>query len=279
MTYKVGDKLEPKMATGICNFCHKEYQGITGGYEIKQQYIADLMNRDNGFINRINQKPVFPYCSHECEQKEEEESIKIGQREIEEQAQQLIVDGMVPPKFRSMDLFEKFDCHENPKACDLISNLIKGGKTESFILCSPNLFGIGKTHLLCSLIIERAKDGMRSKYYSEADLMARIQDTYSRNAEETEADIIREMDKAGLLVIDEVGKYQPRNLSFVQGIFGRIIDHIYNGQCYTKAIGIATNLNLADLEIHLGGATTDRLRDMCGKKNIVIMTGKSRRGK
>ena len=77
-----------------------------------------------------------------------------------------------------------------------------------------------------------------------------------------------------VLILDDVGKTKPRDISFLQGVYFRIIDERYAGN---KPIVLTTNLSLADLEAHIGGSCADRLNEMCGTENIVQMRGKTYR--
>ncbi len=184
-------------------------------------------------------------------------------------------------------VWDSFDRKLQPKAFDAIRNF--SGK--SIILSSPDIYGVGKTHLVCCLLhhlvytTEKVKtntEGRIIKRYkcpvfmtSETKILARIKNTYNQHYEgETEDTIYKNLIETGLLIIDDVGKVRPRDLSFLQGVYYRIIDERYGNN---DPIIITTNLSPAELEKHIGGASADRLREMCGKNNIIVMTGKSYR--
>lgn len=185
--------------------------------------------------------------------------------------------------------FENFDQKLQPKAYKVVKDY-KG--ESSILLSSPDIYGVGKTHLLAALvnrIIETStavslgrfseirRHACPVYFTTETQLLARIRSTFEDKSEgaETEADIYEQLDFIDLLIIDDVGKVRPRDYSFLQGVYFRIIDARYNSE---SPIVMTTNLNLVELEAHVGGASADRLREMCGK-NIVIMTGKSYRQK
>ena len=104
--------------------------------------------------------------------------------------------------------------------------------------------------------------------------MARIRATFNREGQggETDEDIYRTLLRYDLLVVDDVGKVRPRDYSFLQGVFFRIIDDRYTSR---KPVIVTTNLSLPELETHIGGAASDRLREMCGAKGLIKMTGQS----
>lgn len=109
----------------------------------------------------------------------------------------------------------------------------------------------------------------------EPQLLDRIYSTFNRtddNAETTEQ-LYKMLERRQVLIIDDVGKIKPRELAFVQGVYFRIIDT----RCVSgKPIVMTSNLSLAELEEHIGGASADRLREMCGP-NVIKISGISYR--
>lgn len=181
--------------------------------------------------------------------------------------------------------FETFDSKLQPRAY----NVIKGFSGRSIILASPDVYGVGKTHLVCTLarhLIDTTEavrirpDGRYQRYMcpvqfvTETALLSRIRDTYDQRSEIRENEIYNRLSSYELLIIDDVGKTRPKDLSFLQSVYFRIIDDRYT---HRQSIVLTTNLSLSDLEIHIGGASADRLKEMCGRDNIVIMSGKSYR--
>lgn len=180
--------------------------------------------------------------------------------------------------------FDNFDSKLQEKAFNTISKL--NWKEESLILSSPNLFGVGKTHLVHALInnIIRSEEKLiirngytksRSvpvKIVSENKMLAEIRRTYN-NSDKSDEDIYESLEKPTLLIIDDVGKVAPQNYNFLQSVYFRVIDDRYNSE---KQVILTTNLNFNELEKHIGGSCADRLREMCGK-NFITMKGESYR--
>jgi len=145
----------------------------------------------------------------------------------------------------------------------------------SLLLYSESSWGIGKTHLACAIAhkVLNRWDGQPMacpvKFISEYELFSRIQASYNYNLEEQkylpgEADIIREMVSAWLLIIDDVGKRRVQDPRFVQRIYFSIIDGRYKAE---RPIVITANLNPDKLKTYFGGgigeeATFDRLFEM-----------------
>jgi DNA replication protein DnaC len=196
--------------------------------------------------------------------------------------------------------FANFNRSLQTKAYDAVKNLhwqwddALEKKPQSLVLLSPDLYGVGKTHLVCALaesIIEtdeaariHDRDGIVSitrfrdtpvRVFQENTLLRRIRATYNTGATETEEQVLRLLgEKTSLLIIDDVGKVKPRDPSFLQGIFFSIVDQRYTDEI---PLVITTNLSLTELEEHIGGASADRLREMCGKSGFIVMTGTSYR--
>jgi DNA replication protein DnaC len=162
---------------------------------------------------------------------------------------------------------------------------------RSMVLLSPDIYGVGKTHLAAALVnyiidtIEPAyfrhgtyniiKRRQPVFFTSETTLLDRIRATFnSFRDQETEADVFKKMIEChDVLVIDDVGKYRPRDYNFLQSVYFRIIDGRYMGEV---PVLLTTNLNFHELENHIGGACADRLREMCGD-NFIVMKGQSYR--
>lgn len=186
--------------------------------------------------------------------------------------------------------FSNFDKKLQPKALDAVKNL-DWKNNKSLVLSSPALYGVGKTHLVCALINEIFESEEKARvtpdgqiftepcpvyFTSENELLLRIRKTYNRQGDEsgeTEDKIYNKLARFTLLIIDDVGKVRPKDLTFLQGVYFNIIDQRYTAE---QPVILTTNLEYPDLEEHIGGACADRLREMCGK-NFIKMSGKSYR--
>uniref|UniRef100_A0A6M3JMT9 Putative IstB domain protein ATP-binding protein n=1 Tax=viral metagenome TaxID=1070528 RepID=A0A6M3JMT9_9ZZZZ len=159
----------------------------------------------------------------------------------------------------------------------------------SVLFYSKDSWGIGKSHLACAVahgILNRWMGQPMAcpvKFVSEYDIFSRIQKTYNYNQEEShilpsEADIINDLTAVPLLIIDDIGKRQPKDLRFVQRIYFSIIDGRYKSQ---RPVVLTANLNAGELKTYLGRgnedeATYDRIFEMIGGK-VIHMEGPSYR--
>ena len=191
----------------------------------------------------------------------------------------------IPPKFMTED-FSTFEMGRQDKAfkkCweyaeDFPITIPQG--YHSLVLYSDHSWGVGKTHLACSIghrILDRWQGERVGRslvlFVSEPDIYTRIQATYGhpleeRYRQETEADIIRQFTSAGLLIIDDVGKRQVADPRFVQRTMFSIIDGRYKAML---PVVLTANLNQGQLKSYLGGgedeASFDRLTEMCGGRS------------
>jgi len=105
-------------------------------------------------------------------------------------------------------------------------------------------------------------------------LLSRIRETYSRYGQEAEIDIIRTLENASLLIIDDLGAEQKTD--WAAAMLYQIIDSRYRGG---KPLFITTNLTLDQLQEKLTTAdgvnrTYDRIVEVCLPVKI---TGSSNR--
>ncbi|KKL44332.1 hypothetical protein LCGC14_2366720 [marine sediment metagenome] len=148
--------------------------------------------------------------------------------------------------------------------------------------------GVGKTHLVAAIannIFNRWKGETAIcpvKFITEGDLFNSIQATFGYSAEDRKRKpsltrIIEILTYIPLLIIDDIGKEQRKNVEFVQSQLFALINARYNAD---RPVILTTNLNTIALGAHLEGdaeAITDRLIEMCGKDYFIEMTGESYR--
>ena len=177
-----------------------------------------------------------------------------------------------------------FDGTRQPKAFKALAEW----SGESLVLASPGTFGVGKTHLVAALahfLIETSQAAVSIQgnvvrlprpclFTTEQRILGRIRATFNANAAEIDEQVYLEMEKIRLLIVDDVGKVRPRDTSFLEQVWYRIIDGRYIAG---RPVVLTTNLSLDELESHLGGAVSDRLREMCGRQGFITMKGQSYR--
>jgi len=256
--------------TAICERCGTEYT----------RKILLLGEREYTVANIC-----IPCCNRERDERIKRELVALlAQEDIRRREWWKTRCGNPPLLFTSKG-FDAFDSSLHPAAFEKMNSWTG----QSLILYSPGVYGVGKTHLAVALALKLldgpaayldATTGEIKSYpcpvhfVTESDLLARIRSTYDRGAKETEGQVYQSLRAITLLIVDDVGKMKPRDPSFLQGVYYRLVDERYGrGQ----RIIITTNLSLQELEEHIGGASADRLRAMCGKDGMVKMGGESYR--
>jgi DNA replication protein DnaC len=228
------------------------------------------------------------YCPECCKKqgegkkRQEEESLA---KELSAKREQWRRECGIPLRFMG-SRFERFDRKVS-------GNIVKAWKecqeyaegflpklpqqSKSLVLYSPNIWGVGKTYLVCSIghsILDKWQ-GETSRcpvcFISEPQLFLRIRTTYNRRSidethAETEEEIYRKLTWVPLLILDDVGKEEVSDPRFVQRVLFALIDGRYQNML---PMVITANLDLDGIDRHLGGdrgnsASMDRLAEMTG---------------
>lgn len=128
-------------------------------------------------------------------------------------------------------------------------------------------YGTGKTHLAAAIANQLIQNGTPVICMTMIDLLARIKETYDRDAGGTEAQVLRLYTDVPLLIIDDLGSEQPTEWGSTM-IFA-IINARY--EAYMPTI-VTTNCGGAELVQRMtpkdatdrnAQKTVDRLREMC----------------
>lgn len=131
--------------------------------------------------------------------------------------------------------------------------------------------GCGKSHIAKAIAEAR---GPLAKYVNEVDLAKEIQSTYNnRDGGKTEESILLRLQQAELLIFDDLGAYDTRNLEWIQGIYYALFnDRKERG----RSMIITTNLPLFDhaggspLEDRVGARTFSRILGQVGDRKHFI---------
>lgn len=276
----------------------RSQQGLSKAWSEK---VTKICSCGETFEDSVYHKPdgkiIESQACFTCRQKERDEQqrkdleLRLNKAQTE-MAELWLKSSNIPEKYH-YSTFDNFDQKLQPRAYQIVKAFDwQSGSGDSLVLLSPGIYGIGKTHLVCALLNETIKTDSRKAYIengsihryrcpfyytTENELLRRIRETFNHKDDaETEEDIYKLFSPLLLLIIDDVGKVRPKDQTFTQGVYFNIIDQRYSN---SQATILTTNLDYADLEVHIGGACADRLREMCGKDGFVKMTGKSYRQK
>ena len=161
---------------------------------------------------------------------------------------------------------------------DFVSN--KSGR-DGLLLVSPQP-GNGKTHLAVATLRQWVSENYEPpvkvslfKIVSEPQLLLEVRATFKPDSNNDELDVIEKYASPSILLIDDVGKYSPQDLSFLQRVMFAIIDKRY---IQHKRTIITSNKSGAELQDYLGAYTFDRICGMTNNK-VTQIAGESYRRK
>lgn len=117
--------------------------------------------------------------------------------------------------------------------------------------------GTGKTHLACAIGKKiMFEHGVTVRYAQALKIMQRVKSTFGRDAQEKEADVLRDYISPGLLIFDEVG------VQFGTETETMITYQIINGR-YEEMLPTIMVSNLTEPELceYIGERSVDRMRE------------------
>lgn len=193
-----------------------------------------------------------------------------------------------PPGIYRHKFFSNFIREKQPAAYDGALAAAKAG--TGLFLSSINP-GVGKTHLMAAIYhyIVDNWDGARAfkehgggkfdpirpiLFITDHDMFTTIRATYDRQPDAlSEQQVINNFKSAPLLIIDDILKMKPADLTFAQRIYYEILDHRYSRGLPVYATAQKTT---QELVASLSAPVMDRLIVLTGK-NEINMRGQSQR--
>lgn len=203
------------------------------------------------------------------ERREEKERQELASKRLTEERRA----AGIPPRFDDKT-FKTFiaDTPGRQKALEAVRGVvaaIKNGERAPNLILTGNP-GTGKSHLCCAAI--RAL--YRSHYVLRIDLpdlIRRIRDTWRKNSDKSEQEVIEWLGGLDLLIIEEVGTgagsddERARIFSVMNARYENCLPTI-----------LVTNLSLEAVTAELGARVIDRLRE--GQRALVVFDWESMRG-
>lgn len=170
-------------------------------------------------------------------------------------------------KTRTFENFKVNNQNENAYklAKGFVNNFEKAKEKGLGIMFIGN-YGVGKTHLACSIAIELINNGIPVIYGSSISLLGKIRETYESNINTNEWQLLDLYSNTDLLIIDDLGKEKPSEWVLEKLYY--IINQRYEN---LKPVVITTNYNIDELINRLttknnsstAEAIISRLNEMC----------------
>ncbi len=182
-------------------------------------------------------------------------------------AQQMLARSRIPTRYAKCD-FSTFVAYPNEK----LQRALR--KAQEFVAAFPVvdkglLFigppGIGKTHVAVSVLREVVLKGLRGVYYDTRSLLSTIRSTYNPVTRASEADVLDEVMRAELLVLDDLGA--ERLTDWVEETMHLVVNTRYSAKrptvFTTNYEDVSDVEELDSLLVRVGFRLHSRLREMC----------------
>ncbi|WP_369788498.1 ATP-binding protein [Rouxiella sp. WC2420] len=128
------------------------------------------------------------------------------------------------------------------------------GNTHGGFVFSGNV-GTGKNHLATAIVRSLITKNKAAAIITVAELCQKFRSTFDKSSPLKEADLMRDICRLDLLVLDEVGVQKTANNDFEINLLSQIIDR---RQLQLKPTGMLTNLNHSEMFALLGDRIMDR---------------------
>lgn len=129
--------------------------------------------------------------------------------------------------------------------------------------------GRGKSHVAVAACREALRRGMVAGYYDIAELVDRVQDTYSPHETGTRRMVIEGVARRRLVVLDDLGK--EHRSSNVDSILYELVNALYVGR---STLLLCSNLPADAYRERYDEAVRSRIAGMC---EVVVVAGEDRR--
>lgn len=124
--------------------------------------------------------------------------------------------------------------------------------------------GTGKTHLVAAICHSLVNQLVPVIFGNVNSLLGRIKQTYDKDSDESETEIIGELISTPLLIIDDLGKeYAKRDQNGWSWVHQKLYEVINSRYEDNKPLIVTTNLTLKELEQRTDEAIVSRIVEMC----------------
>lgn len=172
------------------------------------------------------------------------------------------VAAQIPPRFRNKHL-DTYEARRGETAQLEVKSSAKSyamgfHAREHKGLLLRGSTGVGKTHIAVGILMEVLDRNVSGLYCNVTDLLSRLRDTYNQGRTDTEADILEELDRVDLLVLDDLGA--EKATEWVLDRLYLVVNRRYEN---ARPIIVTTNCDDAGLRERVGPRIVSRLYEMC----------------
>ena len=220
---------------------------------------GDFESRAIKFRDKILNWGGCPECIKRLEAERLEKEAKADAEDRQRRLESRLDKAGVPLRFRGKD-FASYIADTDGKerarstAMEFAQHFDRHAKAGTFAVFS-GLPGTGKSHLAIAILQEIMKSGT-GLYTSAIDAVRMVRNTWRKDSEKTETQVLQMLASIDLLVMDEIGVQYGTDAEQVT-LFD-IIDKRYRDMRPTILL---TNLNAKGMKEFLGDRSYDRLRE------------------
>ena len=176
----------------------------------------------------------------------------------------------IPRRFKNKN-FDNFetDTSERDHALVLCKDYVHDYSAENnrgTLIHGPP--GVGKTHLIVSILRELIMKGFEGLFFNMNDLLDMLRASFDPASETKEQQIVADLIDIEILVLDDVGA-QSRISGYVLDRFYSLVNGRYQND---KTLLMTTNLELKPLAQRLKVYTVSRLYEMCNIVDFPVKT-------
>lgn len=200
-----------------------------------------------------------PACKAEEERRAHEAAQAARQAAMKHQIEEMLVQAAIPQRFvgKTLDSYraENDGQRKALEVCrSFAENFDRHLKTGASLVMS-GLPGTGKSHL-AGAILQAILPRYVGAYMTLMDLIRMLRDTWRRDSEMTESQMLAKLQELPLLVIDEVGVQYGTDGE--RAILFDVLDRRYRG---IRPTILMTNLGKEDFRAAVGDRVFDRLTE------------------
>jgi DNA replication protein DnaC len=229
--------------------------------EVKQDSCPDHGDFESkGFtIGKTTRWTSCFVCTKDKRVIEDAESARKDAADHQKQLETRLNESGIPLRYRTKDFASYVVSSDKQEkalavAMEFAANFKAHAETGSVMVFS-GLPGNGKSHLAIAIAQEVMKSS--TAYYTSAiDAVRKIRNTWRKDSEHTESQVLDTLSSLGLLILDEVGVQYGTEAEQVS-LFD-IIDKRYRD---LMPMILLTNLNKSGMKTFLGDRSFDRLRE------------------